>query len=94
MNYKQEKKLNMYHAVRDFVNLNGITLTELPGFAENFEIFVSTIESIHLTNEKQITKRSGITIKKRDLRRDITVRALDFSRKIFECRKLISHLSQ
>ena len=72
----------MYHAVRDFVNLNGITLTELPGFAENFEIFVSTIESIHLTNEKQITKRSGITIKKRDLRRDITVRALDFSRKI------------
>ena len=82
MNYKQEKKLNMYHVVRDFVNLNGIALKELPGFAENFEIFVTTIEAVHLTIEKQITKRSGITLKKRDLRLDISVRALDFSRKI------------
>ncbi|MFA5819908.1 MAG: hypothetical protein WC854_11625 [Bacteroidales bacterium] len=55
----QERKVNMYLAVKDFINLNGGITKDLPNFEGNFTAFKSTIDRIMLIAEIQKDTTTG-----------------------------------
>lgn len=68
MNTKQETKLRMYLAVRDFLVPNEAITKELPEFTPRFTTFQSKIKQIQLIGESQKDVRTGLAKDKKDLR--------------------------
>jgi hypothetical protein len=83
MNTKQEVKLRMYLAVRDFLILNESITKDLPEFTPRLEIFLSNIKKIQLIGESQKEVRTGLAKNKSDLRNTLITLAADNSRKVY-----------
>lgn len=82
MNTKQETKLRMYLAVRDFLVPNEAITKELPEFTPRFTTFQSNIKQIQLIGESQKDVRTGLAKDKKDLRSTLITLAADNSRKV------------
>lgn len=78
----QERKVNMYLAVKDFINLNGGITKDLPNFEGNFTAFKSTIDRIMLIAEIQKDTTTGAAKEKKRLRENLINLAVDNSRSI------------
>jgi uncharacterized membrane protein len=78
----QERKLNMYLAAEDFLNLNGGITKDLPNYEGNFTAFRSTIARIMLIAEMQKDTTTGAAKEKKRLRENLINLASDHSRSI------------
>jgi hypothetical protein len=82
MTTKQEQRLNMYLATRDFLIQNEPVRKDLPNLAPNLAILQETIERIQLTGEQQKSDITGIAKKKNQIKESLKVIAFDTSKKI------------
>jgi len=82
MTTKQEIKLNMYLAVRNFVNANESVTKELPNFQESYTALLNTIGQIQTIAEMQKVDKKGLAIAKNKLKETLIIMAADNSRKI------------
>lgn len=92
MTTKQERRLNMYCAVRDYIILNEGISKDLPYLAVSFEALQRTIEQIHSAHEMQIDIKTGITKEKNELKDKLIIIAADNSRKITAFAKFSGNL--
>ena len=92
MTTKQERRLNMYHAVRDYLILNEGISKDLPYSAVSLEALQRTIEQIHAAHEMQIDIKTGITKEKNELKDKLIIIAADNSRKIAAFAKFSGNL--
>jgi hypothetical protein len=83
MNTKQESKLRMYLAVRDFLVPNEAITKELPEFTPRFTNFQSNIKQIQLIAETQKDVKTGLAKDKKDLKNNLITLAADNSRKVY-----------
>jgi hypothetical protein len=82
MDKKQESRLSMYLAVRDFLLQNSGTTKDLPNFEANFKDLQSAISDIQSIAEVQKSNQKGFTEEKRLLREKLTEMVLDASNKM------------
>ncbi len=82
MTTKQDNKLNMYLAVRDFLVPNDAVASGLPNFSANFTVLKDSIEKIQKIAELQRGDITGITKQKKEIRNYLIYLAADCSRKI------------
>jgi len=82
MTTKQENRLNMYLAVRDFLVTNETITKDLPNFSGNFTVLKDTIEKIQAIGELQRGDKTGITKQKNQIRKTLITLTSDCSRKI------------
>lgn len=82
MTTNQEIKLNMYLAVRNFVNANEAITKDLPNFSENYSLLLSTIGQIQSIAELQKVDKKGLAVAKNELKQTLITMASDKSRKI------------
>jgi len=83
MTTKQESKLRMYLAVRDFLVPNEAITKELPEFTPRFTTLQSNIKQIQLIGESQKDVRTGLAKDKKDLKLALINLAADNSRKVY-----------
>ena len=88
MNTRQESKLKMYSATRDFLAPNEAITANLPEFAQNFSVLQSTIREIQLIGETQKDVRTGLAKDKKDVRNTLIALSSDNSRKVFAFAKI------
>ncbi|MFA5817806.1 MAG: hypothetical protein WC854_00825 [Bacteroidales bacterium] len=88
MNTKQESKVKMYSATRDFLVPNEAITINLPEFAQNFTVLQSTIREIQLISETQKEVRTGLAKDKKDVRNTLIALSADNSRKVFAFAKI------
>jgi hypothetical protein len=88
MNTRQESKLKMYSATRDFLAPNEAITSNLPEFAPNFSVLQSTIREIQLISETQKDVRTGLAKDKKDVRNTLIALSSDNSRKVFAFAKI------
>jgi hypothetical protein len=82
MTTKQEIKLNMYLAVKNFADANNSVTKDLPGFAENYSIFLGIIGKIQAIAEVQKKDTKGLAREKNNIKKSLIMIAADYSRKI------------
>lgn len=82
MTTKQETKLNMYLAVRDYLIPNESITKDLPNFAANATRQKETILNIQAFAEKQKFDKKGLAKLKKELREKLITLSIDNSRKI------------
>jgi hypothetical protein len=82
MNTNQERKLNMYLAVRNFINSNQEVIKDLPNFSASQNALQDIISQIQSYGELQKQDKKGITIEKKKLKKSLITIAGDSSRKI------------
>jgi len=90
MTTNQEIKLNMYLAVRNFVNANESITKELPNFQEYYTALLNTIGQIQIFAEMQKVDKKGLAIAKNKLKETLITMAADNSRKISAFAKFTS----
>lgn len=83
MNTKQESKVKMYSASRDFLEPNAAITTPLPEFTQNFTVFQSTLNELRLIGEMQKDVRTGLAKDKKDMKNNLISLSADNSRKVF-----------
>jgi len=83
MTTKQETKLRMHLAVRDFLIPNEAITKELPEFMKWFTTFQSNIKQIQLIGESQKGVRTGLAKNKKELKATLITLAADNSRKVY-----------
>ncbi|MGI6338642.1 MAG: carboxypeptidase-like regulatory domain-containing protein [Bacteroidales bacterium] len=82
MTAKQERKLNMFMAVRDYLTGHEAALKDLPGYADNYRILQESINKIQTAAENQKSNKTGLYKEKTRIKKELTDLAADFSRKI------------
>jgi hypothetical protein len=82
MTIKQERKLSMELALRDFLLQNATITTTLPSFATYFTPFQANVTAIQSIRIQQEIDKTGITASKKTLRDDLIVKAVDIIRKV------------
>lgn len=82
MTTRQESKLSMFLAVKDYLTANATLTTALPNYAGFFSTFQSSIISIQTYGEQQMFDKTGIAENKKALRETLVMLAADTSRKI------------
>jgi Carboxypeptidase regulatory-like domain len=85
---KQERRLNMYMSVKNFLIANEAIMKILSKFAECFAYFLSLITEIQSAGEIQKINRTGLAIDKNKLKETLIAMAADISRKIAAFAKL------
>ena len=88
MTTKQERRLNMYLAVKNFLIANEAVMKVISKFAECFAYFLSLITEIQSAGEIQKINRTGLAIDKNKLKETLIAMAADISRKIAAFAKL------
>src|SRR6476660_2153955 len=91
MTDRQEIKLSMFIAVRNFINDNITELDRLPGlltFSEQFSSLVDEVKSIRF---KQRTKRKGISLSKAEIKNELIFQAYNMSRKLVAYAQLVGN---
>jgi hypothetical protein len=91
MNTKQESKLKMYLAVRDFLAPNDAVTKDLPEFPASFTAFQSNIKQIQLIGEAQKEVKTGLAKDKKELRKTLIMLSADNSRKVFAYAKITNN---
>jgi hypothetical protein len=82
MTSRQESKLSMYLAVKDFLTANAAMTTTLPNYAGFFTSFGNAITQIQNHGEQQMFDKTGLQTNKAQLRGTLVTLAGDTSRKI------------
>jgi hypothetical protein len=82
MNTKQKIRLNMYLAVRYFVNLNEQAVKNIPKFAASFTKLQNTVEEIQQIAEMQGINKTGLALDKKKLKKQLIEMSVKFSNKI------------
>jgi hypothetical protein len=88
MTIKQESKLKMYLAVKDFLVQNEPLTKELPEFVPSFTEFQKLIGQIQLIDEQQNGVRTGIAKDKKGLKDKLISLAAENARKVFAFAKI------
>ena len=88
MTTKQERRLNMYLSVRNFIVANEAIMKVVSKFAECFAYFLSLITEIQSAGEMQKINRTGLATDKNKLKEALIALAADNSRKIAAFAKL------
>jgi hypothetical protein len=83
MNTKQQSKVKMYSASRDFLEPNASITAPLPEFEPNFILLKNTIRDIQLISETQKDVRTGLAKDKKDVKNKLITLSADNSRKVF-----------
>lgn len=82
MNSRQESKLSMYLAVKDYLMTNAAIVTPLPNYSGFSTAFLGAITQIQTFGEQQMFDKTGIQANKGQLKSSLVVLAADASRKI------------
>ena len=82
MNTRQESKLSMYLAVKDFLTANASIVTPLPNYSGYFTTFQNSITQIQTYAEQQMFDKTGISVSKKQLRDNLVALAADTSRRL------------
>lgn len=82
MNTRQESKLSMYLAVKDFLTANAAIVTPLPNYSGYFTTFQNSITQIQTYAEQQMFDKTGISVSKKHLRDNLVALAADTSRRL------------
>lgn len=82
MTSRQESKLSMYLAVKDFLATNAAIVTPLPKYSEFFADFLSAITQIQTYSEQQMFNKLGYKRTKTQLKSTLVMLAADTSRKL------------
>lgn len=82
MNSRQESKLSMYLAVKNFLNTNAAIVNLLPNFSVFFAAFIKAITQIQTYGEGQTFDKSGLKKNKSQLKNALAILSADTSRKI------------
>jgi hypothetical protein len=82
MTIKQKTRLRMYLAVRNFVSNNESAVKSMPKFAASFTVLLSLINEIQKVAELQEIDRTGVTVDKNKLKRNLITIAARNSRRL------------
>lgn len=82
MTARQEDELTMYYGFKEFADAQTATTSKIPFFQETYVPFLSCHESILLYREIQEGDKSGVTLDKAILRKQVEERTLYFSLKL------------
>lgn len=82
MTIRQESKLNMFLAVKDYLSANAAIVTPLPNYSGYFTTFLSSIAQIQTYAEQQMFDKKGIAVGKKQLRDSLVALAADTSRRL------------
>ncbi len=82
MTDREETKLSMYVAVRDFNTINATALNALPSYSTFTGQFNTLVDQIQTIRAQQETDRTGIAGSKAELRKALISQAVDIARKI------------
>lgn len=82
MNTRQESKLSMYLAVKEYLTANTAIVNPLPSFQGYFTAFLDSIVQIQTHSELQQFDKTGITATKKQQRKNLVTLAADTSRRI------------
>ena len=82
MTTRQESKLSMYLAVKDFLTTNTAIATPLPNYTGFFTSFQNGIAQIQTYSEQQMFDKTGLSKNKEILRNTLVMLACDTSRKM------------
>ena len=91
MTTKQDRRLSMYMATRDFLVPNEGITKDLPDFQASFTALQSTIKQIQLIGEMQKDVKTGLAKEKKRLKETLITLAADNSRKIMALAKLTTN---
>ena len=79
---RQENKLKMYLAMKDFIGKNHQVFSKLPEFDRFFNSFCDHINQILENREKQEISSKGITKSKIALKRDLIAKTMEIANKV------------
>lgn len=82
MNLRQDARLNMYFAVKDYLTTNTALVTSLPNFPGFFTTFLNGITHVQSCAELQMFDKSGFKTNKSQLKSTLVMLAADASHKI------------
>ena len=82
MKSRQESKLSMYLAVKDYLTTSTAIVTPLPNYPEFSASFVDAIAQIQTHGEQQMFDKSGLKANKEQLRSTLVMLAADSYRKL------------
>lgn len=82
MNTKQKIRLNMYLAVRNFVNLNEQAVKNIPKFSASFTKLQSTTAEIQQISEMQGINKTGLALDKKKLKKQLIAMCVKYSNKV------------
>lgn len=80
--------MNMYLAVRNFAVLNEKIASSIPKFRESLQILLRIIQEINTTSENQGLNRTGLTLDKEKLKKELIALAVINSNKVSILAKL------
>lgn len=82
MKSRQESKLSMFLAVKDFLTTNAAVVTPLPNYSGFSTAFLGAITQIQTYGEQQMFDKSGLRTIKDQLRSTLVMLAADTARKL------------
>lgn len=82
MTSKQESRLSMFLAVKDYLTANATIVSALPNYSGYFTTFQNSITGIQTYAEQQMFDKTGISASKKQLRSTLVALAVDTSRKL------------
>lgn len=82
MTIRQESKLSMFLAVKDYLTTNAAIVTPLPNYSGYFTAFQNSITQIQTYAEQQMFDKKGISVSKKQLRDTLIAIAADTSRRL------------
>jgi len=91
MNSKQESKLTMFLAVKDYLTANATIVSALPNYSGYFTAFQNSIALIQTNAEQQMFDKTGISASKKQLRSTLVALAVDASRKLTAYAKFLNN---
>ena len=83
MTNKQENRLSMFLAARDFLLKNNNSTSALPNFTQFFDAVKSGIIEIQSWVEQQEFDKTGIAVSKKKIRESLIVSTMDIANKVF-----------
>lgn len=82
MTTKQENKLSMFLAVKDYLNANVAILSKLPNYLEYFALFENSVAQIQSCVNQQRIGVKGVSSVKKLLRNNLIIIAVETSRRL------------
>jgi len=82
MNTKQKIRINMYLAVRNYVNQNEAVAGKIPKFSSSFGKLQNITAEIQLIGEMQGVNKTGLAIDKNKLKMTLIAMAVKYSNKV------------
>lgn len=82
MTIRQESKLTMFLAVKDYLTANAAIVTPLPNYSGYFTTFQNSITQIQTYAEQQMFDKKGISVNKKQLKDTLIALAADTSRRL------------